>query len=318
VLQRIPIRTTLEFCAGWAGSLRAERHSLRIARFRASLRLTLSLPAGPQGDRRAFLPSIVRRATLRAWPKSVPLTHSQLSYMGIPWQGMSPCPDTAARVEGRKPSHAKLFLTIVLLSLTCLPAAAQNNATLAIDPAVVPAFTARLERPLPLAPMDFAGRLASPPLKPTPAATGAFSARLQAPLLLMAPLYSGRTIGLTSLDPQQRSFITSAESAVKYVGTPFAEETRLAFVWLSGGRLQVGGFYSYSATDNVLMGPGLSSLPGWNVNMESHPATRAPRADESYGLSLSIRVKREAEVGPRIHLLRCLGWLGGARGCLSD
>jgi len=134
----------------------------------------------------------------------------------------------------------------------------------------------------------------------------------------MAAPYSVRTIGLTSLDPQQRSFITSAESAVEYVGAPFAEETRLAFVWLSGGRLQVGGFYSYSATDNVLMGPGLSSLPGWNVNMESHPAMRAPRADESYGLSLSIRIKREAEIGPRIHLLRCLGWVAGARGCLSD
>ncbi len=165
--------------------------------------------------------------------------------------------------------------------------------------------------------MDPSRRLASPPPRLL-AATVAFSVRLHAPLLPTSLVYSQRMIGLTSLDRRLRNFITSAESAVDYAGTPFAEETRLPFVWLSGGRLQFGGFYSYRATENVLMGPGLGSLPGWSVSMESHPAMCVPRGDESYGLSVSFRVKRETEPGPRMHVLRCLGWLVGARGCLSN
>ncbi len=225
---------------------------------------------------------------------------------------------TAARAEGRKPSHAKLFLIIVLLHVACLPSAAQSNPALPTAPAVVPSFTARLERPLPLVSMDPPRRLASPPPRPILAAAGAFSVRFQAPLLPTSRVYSQRTLGLTSRGTPPRNFITSAESAVDYAGTPFAEETRLPFVWLSGGRLQFASFYSYRATENVLMGPGLGSLPGWSVNMESHPAMCVPRADESYGLSVSFRVKRETEPGPRIHVLRCLGWVVGARGCLSN
>jgi hypothetical protein len=111
----------------------------------------------------------------------------------------------------------------------------------------------------------------------------------------------------------------SLESSVGFVETPFAEDVRLPLTSLAGGRLRFGPFYNFSQTENILLGlPGAGSLPAWSVSLRNHPGVTVPLADESYGLSLSIRPKRDSEPGPRVHLLRCLGWALGARGCFSN
>ncbi len=124
----------------------------------------------------------------------------------------------------------------------------------------------------------------------------------------LAPLYN-----------QGHNHSASLESALGYVETPFAEQTRLRLGSLSGGRMQLGAFYSFSQTENLLLGPpGSGSLPAWSVSTQNHPGVTVPLADESYGLSVSIRLKRDAEPDPRIHVLRCLAWVLGVRGCVSN
>jgi hypothetical protein len=80
--------------------------------------------------------------------------------------------------------------------------------------------------------------------------------------------------------------------------------------------MQFAGFYNLQTTENMLLGlPGAGSLPAWSVSMQSHPGVLVPRADRSYGLSLSIQLKRESEPGPHSLVLRCLGWVVGVHGC---
>jgi len=72
--------------------------------------------------------------------------------------------------------------------------------------------------------------------------------------------------------------------------TPFVEQVRVTVVRLWGGRLQLGGFASTSRTENVLLsfsGSGGPALPG----------VRVPRANRSYGLSLTFRFGRDAHAG---------------------
>jgi len=72
--------------------------------------------------------------------------------------------------------------------------------------------------------------------------------------------------------------------------TPFVKQIRVTVVRLWGGRLQLGGFASTSRTENVLLsfsGSGGPALPG----------VRVPRANRSYGLSLTFRFGRDAHAG---------------------
>ena len=142
--------------------------------------------------------------------------------------------------------------------------------------------------------------------------------RLQAPMREL-PAYPERTADLLPLTRSDHNHDALMESAVGYVETPFAEELRAPVASLLGGRLQFGPFYSLRQTENVLLGlPGAGSLPAWSVGMQNHPAQLVPVADESYGLSVSLRIKRQYESAPRIHMLRCLGWVLGTRGCVSN
>jgi len=106
---------------------------------------------------------------------------------------------------------------------------------------------------------------------------------------------------------------------MNYVGTPFVEHMSLPVVSISGGRIEFGGFYSYQATQNVLLGlPGGGSLPAWSVNQQTHPGAVVPLADISYGLRVSLHMKRDPQPGPRLHVLRCLARMVGAgQGCYS-
>ncbi|HEX2713852.1 MAG TPA: hypothetical protein VHM88_16780 [Candidatus Acidoferrales bacterium] len=155
-------------------------------------------------------------------------------------------------------------------------------------------------------------------LRPVRQAVRVFPTRLRAPAREL-PAYPERTNDLLPLMCSDRTHNASIDSAVGYVETPFAEELRTPVAWLLRGRLQFGPFYSFRQTENVLLGlPGSGTLPAWSVGIQNHPGLLVPLADKSYGLSLSLRIKRQTEPAPRIHMLRCLGRVLGTRGCVSD
>lgn len=77
---------------------------------------------------------------------------------------------------------------------------------------------------------------------------------------------------------------------VEVFRTPFVRQVRVTVVRLCGGRLQLGGFASTSRTENEL-----PSFPG-----SGGPAllgVKVPRANKSYGLSLTFRFGRDAHAG---------------------
>ncbi len=213
---------------------------------------------------------------------------------------------------------AKLFPIIVLLLTPGLPTAAQNSPAPRLNPTAPTTLPARLDGPLPLVNMASLRRPALLPQRPALVPALTLTVPLEAPLRLPAPVYAERTLELAPRVIQTHNHSASLESSVGYVETPFGEEARLPLASLAGGRLQFGPFYNFSQTENVLMGlPGAGSLPAWS-GMQNHAGVTVPLADESYGLNLSIRLKRDPEPGPRIHLLRCVGWVLGARGCVSN
>ncbi len=104
-----------------------------------------------------------------------------------------------------------------------------------------------------------------------------------------------------------------------FAETPFSQQVRLPFASLLRGRVKMGGFDRLAPTENLLWGlPGAGSLPAWGIGMQSHPGVFAPRADESYGLSLTIHFRRDPDALRGSPLLRCLGRVFGLHGCHLD
>jgi hypothetical protein len=102
---------------------------------------------------------------------------------------------------------------------------------------------------------------------------------------------------------------TTLESSFRYEETPFSQRVQLPVARLLSGRIQLRGFDTVESSENAVW-------PGWSVTTQAHPGVWAPRADERFGVSLDIRLKRDAGEGHSIQFLRCLGWLVGAgRGC---
>ena len=169
-----------------------------------------------------------------------------------------------------------------LLLAGALPAAAQNRLTL-VEKTSQPAsrvVVARLELALQLAAQANDERLARP------------AARAEEPS-------RGATL----------------ESSFRYEETPFSQRVQLPVARLLNGRIQLRGFDTLESTENAVWGPP-GSLPAWSVTTQAHPEVWAPRADERFGLSLDIRLKRDAGEGRSVQILHCLGWLVGAgRGC---
>ena len=108
---------------------------------------------------------------------------------------------------------------------------------------------------------------------------------------------------------------SSVDSATRYVETPFVQQTLVPLARFAGGHLELGGFDTLRPMENELLGPPPSgNLAVWSVAAQVHPGIWVPQSDESYGLSLSIHLKRELEPGRQTQALRCLGWVVG-RGC---
>ncbi len=96
-------------------------------------------------------------------------------------------------------------------------------------------------------------------------------------------------------------------SPVDVMKTPFVRQTRVSVVQLWGGRLQLGGFASTHHMENVLLGlSGSAGLLGFRI---SHPGG-VPRADKSYGLSLTFRLGGDAHTVRRVEGWRCLAGHG--------
>lgn len=232
----------------------------------------------------------------------------------------------------RLPSPAVRALLLGLLLSVCLPSAAQNaflssNTVAPATPAPSSRFgtgvalvAARASTSRERAPSgnsgDIRGRtsLFSPgvPVHPRPDLRFRF----------------GPAAELPGLDPSAQAFVSplsryahfnhnaTLESSVDTVDTPFAERVRMPVAVLGGGRMKLGGFYSYGQTENVLLGlPGSGALPAWSASRQNHPGVLVPFADESYGLSLTLGLRRDSDPDHRPQLLRCLGWVMHVRGC---
>ncbi len=223
---------------------------------------------------------------------------------------------TAVSCEDRHEAPAKLSLAFGLFLVTCLPAVAQES-LVSPRPALL-VLSARLEAPLPPAASHSSVRRTSPP-RLAPAPTPTLSVRVEAPLRLQIPTYSERTIWPAANENLRHNHSSVLESAMGFVETPFDRQVNLPVSSISGGRLELGGFYSYQATQNVLLGlPGGGSLPAWSVNQQAHPGVAVPLGNESFGLRVSLRMKRDPQPGPRLHVLRCLARMVGAgQGCYS-
>ncbi len=102
---------------------------------------------------------------------------------------------------------------------------------------------------------------------------------------------------------------TTLESSFRYEETPFSQRVQLPVARLLSGRIQLRGFDTVESSESA-------DWPGWSVTTQAHPGVWVPRASERFGVSLDIRLKRDAGEGRPIQFLRCLGWLVGAgRGC---
>ncbi len=146
---------------------------------------------------------------------------------------------------------------------------------------------------------------------PAPLATPAFSAQLQAPPLAAALSYPDPLAMVIAADYRGRDHDPGIGSTVDYVKTPFVEQNHLPVARFFGGRFELGGFNTLRPMENVLLGP-----PALNAATKAHPGIRVPLSDESYGLSLSIRLKRHPAPEHQVSVWRCLGWVvGGGRGC---
>lgn len=124
---------------------------------------------------------------------------------------------------------------------------------------------------------------------------------------------AARSIGLLAavLNPHRSLEHVSVVDVVK---TPFVRHTRVGIVQLWGGRLQLGGFASTHHMENVLLGlSGSAGLLGFPI---PHPGVGMPRANMSYGLSLTFRLGGDAHTDRRVEGWRCLaGIVGAGHGC---
>jgi len=185
------------------------------------------------------------------------------------------------------PKQAGLALTFGLLLGSCLPAAAQNHFL---------------------------------PGRPASAAIPISSTRFETPLLLSGPRYSANLLRLAPLESRGHNHSSALESSIDYVETPFAQETRLPVAAFWGGRLELGGFDKLSPMENMLLGPPPSdSLRAWSVTAQAHQGVWVPLAEESYGLSLAVHLKRNSPPGRHTQVWRCLARVVGAgHGCHLD
>ncbi len=179
-----------------------------------------------------------------------------------------------------------------LLLAGALSAAAQNR----------PALVERTSQPAPrilYAGLEFAPQFSAQ----------AASERLARPAAQLAAPVHSEPLFATAVPAVEPKPGTTLESSFRYEETPFSQRVQLPVARLLSGRIQLRGFDTVESSENA-------DWPGWSVTTQAHPGVWVPRASERFGVSLDIRLKRDAGEDRPIQFLHCLGWLVGAgRGC---
>ena len=224
----------------------------------------------------------------------------------------------------------KLPVFIGLLCASCLPGTAQYRFLPARE--VVRSVSAYSSRPESIAASSrpsrrpagtgftphHAWKQAKPLSMPTPQPAAPSSSLTRSPALFL-PREAQNSFPVSPISNRRQGHNHSLESSVGFAETFFDQEVHVHVASLLGGRVQMEGFDRMQPSENLLWGlPGAGSLPAWGVGIQSHPGVFAPRADESYGLSLTIRFRRDPDALRSSPLLRCLGRVFGVRGCHLD
>src|SRR5712692_2829870 len=129
----------------------------------------------------------------------------------------------------------------------------------------------------------------------------AASERLARPAAQLATPARSEPLFVTAVPADEPKPGTTLESSFRYEETPFSQRVQLPVVRLLSGRIQLRGFDTVESSENA-------DWPGWSVTTQAHPGVWVPRASESFGVSLDIRLKRDAGEGRSVQLLHCLGW----------
>ena len=154
------------------------------------------------------------------------------------------------------------------------------------------------------------------PATPAAATNPRFPVRWEAPAFPPDRETSRIPVVLTRPYAVARDPGDSPQAVFDYLETPFAEQLRVPVASAGRGRLQLGGFYSVVTTENLLWGPPAAGNAASAFYVGAHPGLVIPRISESYGLYLSIRLKRNTEPGSGAQFWRCLKWaLGAGHGC---
>src|SRR5215510_7113679 len=126
------------------------------------------------------------------------------------------------------------------------------------------------------------------PTRPAAHTAPTFSVQLQP-----VPPASNRLATDVPVDYRANKLSSTVDSVMHYVETPFVQQTLVPLARFVGGHFELGGFDILRPMENELMGPPPSgSLTDWSVATQVHPGIWVPESDESYGVSLSIHLKR--------------------------
>lgn len=206
----------------------------------------------------------------------------------------------------RRTEQNRMLWSLGLLLGMCMPAAAQSHyLSSRYSPSASPTLTASLETVAPVAMatvLDVPIRHSSlrnasakdfARLRSIPAAMPTFAIQFHAAPSLARLHYAGDQIPITGPESRGHDRSASLQSEVDILGTPFAEQIRLPLLALWGGRLELACFDSQRRMVNILLGPpGAGGLPAGSISKRAHAGAWALRSTRSYGLSLSIRLKR--------------------------
>ncbi|MBI3669479.1 MAG: hypothetical protein HY237_06850 [Acidobacteria bacterium] len=110
----------------------------------------------------------------------------------------------------------------------------------------------------------------------------------------------------------RRDLASGNFSSLQVVKNPFVRQVRMGFAQLWSGRLQLDGFGSTRRMDSALrFSSGWGGFPGFRAATADSPGLRVLGAERTYGLTMTIRLGRDAATGRRAEGCRCLGWMAG-------
>jgi hypothetical protein len=88
-----------------------------------------------------------------------------------------------------------------------------------------------------------------------------------------------------------QSLVSKIAASCQESKTPFLDQIQIPLLHAVGGRLQLGGFGNNTSMQNVLWGPSDSgSASVRSFRSSAHSGARFPSDNESYGLSLRLRL----------------------------